>query len=92
MGDYISDEVEVSSTKPLVLDVVEALGKEASVGYVISDDGSVDVQINSKGAPKIRLNTSDVLRFRKTEEWHIRSIYVTTSSATSLTVRYLLKQ
>ena len=88
---YISDSVEISSTAPLELDVLKALGRPAKVGYLTSDDGDIDVQINGLGAPKIPLKIDETLEFEKDDEWEISKLIVTTASLTDLTIRYLLR-
>lgn len=88
---YISESVEVSSTTPLELDVVKRLGRSAEVGWITSDDGDVHIQINDRGALKITLHSDETLVFEKDYNWSIKNIYITTSSALALTVRYLLK-
>ena len=88
---YIADAVEVSNTEPLNLDVVKALGRSANIGYVISDDGTVVLQINGIGLPKITLNRDEVFEFEKDDDWEIKRIDVTTSSSTNLTVRYFFR-
>ena len=90
-ANYISDIIEVSKTAPFELDVVKTLGIAANTGWITSDDGTVYVQINNRGAVKIPLNEDESLTFKKEDDWIIRYIYITTDSISSLTVRYMLR-
>jgi len=96
MGNYLSDSVEVVSGTPVKIPVKKDLGALGRVGYVISDDGSVDVQVSEEdgGAvsqKKIRLDAGDQIVFEAEDKWKIGEILLTTTSATSLTCRYLIK-
>lgn len=89
---YISDSVELSSSTPATLDIEKMLGTTANVGYVTSDDGQILIQINSVGGIKITLEADDTLNFKRDEEWILRRIYITTTSVSALTVRYMFKK
>jgi len=96
MGSYLSDSVEVAQGTPVRIKVKKDLGVFGKVGYVISDDGSVDMQVSEEdgGADsqkKIRLDASDQFIFEAAEKWKIGEILLTTTSTTSLTCRYFIK-
>jgi len=96
MGSYLSDSVEVVKGTPARIHVKKDLGAFGRVGYVISDDGSVDAQVSEKdgGADaerKIRLDAGDELVFEAADRWTIGEILLTTTSTTSLTCRYFIK-
>ena len=88
---YIADSVEVSSTSPVSLDVVDTLGRPADIGWIASDDGQIFVQINGKAKLKITLELDDVFTFEKEDLWIIKTIDITTDSGTALTVRYFFR-
>ena len=88
---YIADSAEVSSTASLELDVVKTLGSVANVGWITCDDGDIYVQINDRGNIKIPLLSDEVILFKKEDLWTIKYLYITTDSATALTVRYFLR-
>lgn len=89
---YISDSVEVTSTTPFSLEIKDTLGEYANVGWISSDDGEIFVQINDRGALKVPLQADDTLEFIKEEDWILKNVYITTTSVSSLTVRYLFKK
>jgi len=96
MGNYLSDSVEVSATSPQRIRVKKDLGDFGRVGYVISDDGSVDIQVSEEdgGADsqkKVRLDAGDQLVFEAEDKWKIGEILITTTSTTGLTCRYFIK-
>jgi len=96
MGAYLSDSVEVSSSSPARIRVKKDLGVLGRVGYVISDDGSINVQVSEEdgGADsqkKIPLNVGDQLVFEAEDRWKLGEILITTTSTTALTVRYFIK-
>jgi len=88
---YISDTIEVSKTAPFELDVVKRLGVVANTGWITNDDGTIYIRINDRGAAKITLHVDESLDFRKEDDWNIKSIYITTDSVSSLTVRYMFR-
>jgi len=90
--EYITDSVEVSSTKTLDLDVVKELGAPADSGWLTSDDGSILVQLNGIETQKIPLVIGDTLNFKKEDKWSIKRVKITTTSVPSLTVRYFLRK
>jgi len=96
MGAYLSDSVEVSSSASARIRVKKDLGAFGRVGYVISDDGTVYVQVSEEdgGADsqkKIPLDAGDQIVFEAQDKWKIGEILITTTSATALTVRYFVK-
>jgi len=96
MGDYLSDSVEVSKASPQRIRVKKDLGAFGRVGYIISDDGSVNVQVSEEdgGADsqkKIPLDAGDQIIFEAEDKWKIGEILLTTTSTTSLTCRYFIK-
>ena len=90
--EYITNSVEVSSTSPLDLDVVQELGAVADSGWLTSDDGSILVQLNGVETPKIPLESGDTFNFEKEDKWSIKRVKVTTTSVSSLTIRYFLRK
>jgi len=96
MGDYLSDSVEVVKGTPVRIHVKKDLGFFGRVGYVISDDGSVSVQVSetdggADSQKKIPLDAGDQLVFEAWDKWKIGEILITTTSTTSLTCRYFIK-
>lgn len=91
MTQYISDTIEVSNISPFELDVRKVLGGSAEVGWITSDDGSIYVQVNDRGAIKIPMQTDDTLLFEEEDDWVIKYLYITTGSVLPLTVRYFFK-
>lgn len=96
MGDYLSDSVEVSAASPQRIRVKKDLGFFGRVGYVISDDGSIDMQVSEEdgGADsqkKIPIDAGDEFIFEAQDKWKIGEILLTTTSTTALTVRYFFK-
>lgn len=89
---YISDSIEVSSSALTTLDIEKLLGTTANVGYITSDDGQITVRINDLGAVKITLEADDTFNFEKSEDWTLKRIIITTTSASALTVRYMFKK
>lgn len=90
--EYITNSVEVSSTSPLDLNVEHELGDVANRGWISSDDGSILIQINGQEKQKIPLESGDTLNFKKDDDWRIKSVKVTTTSVSNLTVRYMLRK
>ena len=90
--EYITNSVEVSSTSSLELDVEKELGSIANRGWITSDDGSILIQINGQEKQKIPLVSGDTLNFEKEDDWRIKSVKITTTSASSLTIRYMLRR
>ena len=90
--EYITDTVEVTSTLPLDLDVVQVLGSYADSGWITSDDGSILVQLNGVETMKIPLTSGDTLNFETEDKWSIKRIKVTTTSVSSLIIRYFLRR
>lgn len=96
MGTYLSDSVEVSKTSPQRIRVKKDLGFIGKIGYIVSDDGSVDMQVSEEdgGADsesKVRLNTGDAFAFEAADKWKIGEILLTTTSTSSLTVRHFIR-
>lgn len=96
MGTYLSDSVEVSKATPRRIRVKKDLGYIGRIGYVVSDDGSVDMQVSEEdgGADserKIRLDSRDQFVFEGGDKWKIGEILLTTTSTADLTVRYFIK-
>jgi len=96
MGDYLSDSVEVSKASPQRIRVKKDLGFLGRVGYVVSDDGSIDMQVSEEdgGADsqkKIRLDSGDQFVFEEADKWKIGEILLTTTSTAALTTRYFIK-
>jgi len=96
MGDYLSDSVEVSASSPKRIRVKKDLGFFGRVGYIVSDDGSVTVQVSEEdggadGQKKIPLDIGDQLVFEALDKWQIGEILITTTSTSDLTVRYFIK-
>lgn len=89
---YVSDSIEVIIGVPADLYIEKILGTTANVGYITSDDGQILVQINNLSNLKMILEADDTYNFKKDEGWDLKRIRITTTSATSLTVRYMFKK
>ncbi len=87
---YISNTIEVDSTSPAEIDILKQLGMHANAGWITSDDGSIQVRLNGRGAPRIPMEVDDTIDFKKKDNWRLKRCYISTPSIISLTVRYML--
>lgn len=82
---YLAGEETVSASDPFKLNVTKALGREGRWGFIISDTGTIYLQINGSAKIPVKVNETYDLEHHLTE-----LIEITTTSAAALTFRYVV--
>lgn len=97
MGEYIAEAWSVTNVSSKEYRVSKELGCLGRIGYVVSDGGTVYLQISpiDGGARKemtIQVDKGEIFDFMEEEHWEIGTILITTDSATALSGRLFLRR
>ena len=86
--DYISRNLNVNSDAAFTMIVASDLGRIAHYGYIVSDAGTINVKVNER--EDIPLQMGDVFKWDIRENFDIKTLRITTTSATNLAFRLFL--
>lgn len=96
VGRYLSVEDTVVSGSPKTISVTKDLGALGRSGYLISDDGTISVQIEEEGAGsavaemKVSLELGEQMLFKRDDGWRIRRVRVSTGEIEAVGFRLFL--
>lgn len=96
MGDYLAENWSVTNTSSKLYRIKKELGHIGSIGYIVSDGGTIFIQISKKdgGAQqemKAQLDDAEKLDFEKADRWKLGEILITTDSATAISGRIFVR-
>lgn len=96
MGEYLSENWSISNNSSKLYRVIKELGHVGTVGYIVSDGGTIFVQVSPKdgGAQsetKTQLDVNEKLEFKIGHGWKIGEILLTTDETTAISGRIFIK-
>jgi cold shock CspA family protein len=96
MGGYLAENWSVTNVSSKEYRVIKDIGRTAGVGYVVSDGGTVYLQISmldgsARGEMKVTLKAGEKVEFERVDGWRIGDVLITTDSTTAISGRIFLK-